>query len=874
MKNNCDLLFLYDINKVKELFENNRVIAYGNGSFFNKIKNYLDIFNLNFFDIFYTRNNKIISVSGKSYEEISENSVILICSSFDNEIIKILEKQYIKPRNIKVATFSDYKNKKLNIYKQELAQVMQIRHKKFIQKIKNKNKIKVVFLAFLESVWKVDNIFSKMINDQYFEPIILILPFTYCEEKVMFDYMERTYEYFTKKGYPTILSYNKKEDRWITLNELDTDIVFFTNPHNLTRKEYYEDAYLNYLSCYAGYGINTSKHLDIEYNQIFHSAIWKIFVQIKDMQDGYLKYSQRKNYNVELSIDNIIEDIVNSNRKPTLKAWKEDDRIKIILAPHHLILDTDFTKTGTFIEYADFFIKLAKQTKNTILWSFKPHPSLKDKLYKHPKFGINKTDQYYKFWEEQENTQLNEGEYIDLFLQSDCMILDSYSFLAEYNFTQKPMLFLMKNITKKYMSNFGISCLKVNYQAFNKKDVENFINNIKLKKDLKLNLRKKLIENYFNTLGTNNTSSYILESIKNSLKINYQDLEKQYGGFWNFKEIKDFYFLVNPYFPSQKMYKEIKENLNILLSSYPSGINIQNKLAGDMFNILPNNILVGNGAAELIRNLCKVLYGNLGIVFPTFNEYPESIGIEKVKVFKPKNDFKYNAKDLIDFSKKIDNLLLINPDNPSGNFITKIDVIKILKKFKKANKKLIIDESFIDFATNGENETLIQQSIINKYPNLIIIKSIGKSYGVPGLRLGVLVSSNLKILSDIKEKLPIWNINSFGEFFLQIIEKYKQEYNQACLLIRQERDRFHDELTKITFLKVISSQSNYFMCEVLNLSSLELVEALFINHNIFIKNLSSKKGLENKEFIRVAVKSKKENDYLVSILKRLETHSE
>ncbi len=867
-------LSLYDIKSLKKLFRNNSVVAYGNGSFFNKIKEHLKLFNLEFVDILYTQNDKIVSTSGKSYEDIAKKSVILICSSFSSEILKTLKNQKTQPKNIKIATFLVISDEELNLYKQELARIMQKRHKIFIQNLKGKEKIKVLFLVLLDSVWKVDPVFKKMLDDPYFEPVIFVIPFTSYGEERMWEEMTNTYEYFKEKGYPIISSYNKDEDRWISLEEIKPDIVFFTNPHNLTRKEYYEDAYLNYLSCYAGYGINTSKNLDLEYNQVFHSAIWKIFVQIKDMQKGYFKYSQRKNYNVELVIDNIVEEIINPNRKSTLKAWKRDDMLKIIIAPHHRILDTDFIQTASFIKYADFFIQLAKHTKNEILWSFKPHPILKSKLYKHPKFGINKTDQYYKFWEEQENTQLNEGEYIDLFLQSDCMILDSYSFLAEYTFTQKPMLFLMKDISKRSMSNFGISCLKVNYQAFNKKDIENFIKSIKLKKDLKLNSRKKFVKDYFKILGKNNTSNYILESIKNSLKISYQDLEKQYGGFWNFKEIKDFYFLVNPYFPSKKMQEEIKENLNILLSSYPSGLNIQNKLAGEMFNILPNNILVGNGSAELIRGLCKILYGNLGIVFPTFNEYPESIGNEKVKVFKPKSDFKYTAENVINFSKKIDNLLLINPDNPSGNFITKSDVIKILKKFKKTNKNLIIDESFIDFAKNGENETLIEQSIINNYPNLIIIKSIGKSYGVPGIRLGVLISSNIKILSDIKKLLPIWNINSFGEFFLQVINKYKLEYTKACFLIRQERDRFYDELTKINFLKVISSQSNYFMCEVLNLSSLELVEMLFIKYNIFIKNLSSKRGLENKEFIRIAVKSKKENDYLISILKKLEAHNE
>src|SRR5690606_301766 len=138
-----------------------------------------------------------------------------------------------------------------NPKKRKLFLHMQKQHQALLQQIKGKEKIKVVFLAIHKSVWKVDSVFKKMLDDPFFEPLILVCPYTpYGEERMRQD-MQECYEYFQDKGYPVLYSYHEEENRWITLKEIQPDIVFFTNPHNLTRKEYYEDAYINYLSCYV-----------------------------------------------------------------------------------------------------------------------------------------------------------------------------------------------------------------------------------------------------------------------------------------------------------------------------------------------------------------------------------------------------------------------------------------------------------------------------------------------------------------------------------------------------------------------------------------------------------------------------------------------
>ncbi len=226
--------------------------------------------------------------------------------------------------------------------------------------------------------------------------------------------------------------------------------------------------------------------------------------------------------------------------------------------------------------------------------------------------------------------------------------------------------------------------------------------------------------------------------------------------------------------------------------------------------------------------------------------------------------------DILKLSKISDNLLLINPDNPSGNFIKKEDLLILADKLQEMGKNFILDESFVDFSTNGEKETMITQEIIDMYPNLVIIKSISKSYGVPGIRLGVLVSSNKKIISSIQDEVSIWNINSYGEFFLQIIGKYKKEYKKASLDIALERDRFYSRLQEVSFLEPIYSQANYFLVYVTDqFTATELAELLLYDDNLYIKDLTGKIGFEGKECIRIAVKNYEDNEVIVSTLKKL-----
>ena len=346
-------------------------------------------------------------------------------------------------------------------------------------------------------------------------------------------------------------------------------------------------------------------------------------------------------------------------------------------------------------------------------------------------------------------------------------------------------------------------------------------------------------------------------------------LQGRYGGYWRYPKLLDFCYLVNPYFPPEKMKDELKANFDTLLTQYPSGMRVNSLLAAKNFGVHQENILIGNGAAELIKSLMKLLTGKVGFIRPTFDEYPNRYDRTDAVDYIPANaDYSYTADDIISFfdAKDIQNLILVNPDNPSGNYIPKAELLRLVDWSKQKNIKFVVDESFADFADEEDN-TLIKQDVLNNNPHLYVMKSISKSYGVPGLRLGVLASGDVETIAFMKKDVAIWNINSFGEFYMQIEEKYKKDYAKALKKIKAERARFQEELSHINKIRVIPSQANYVMVELDNsVSSKELLKTLLIKYNLLIKELTTKTN--GKNYLRLAVRNTQDNDILIQALKK------
>ncbi len=349
----------------------------------------------------------------------------------------------------------------------------------------------------------------------------------------------------------------------------------------------------------------------------------------------------------------------------------------------------------------------------------------------------------------------------------------------------------------------------------------------------------------------------------------------RYGGHWRFPKMLDYCYLVNPYFPTQRMKNELRANFDTLLTEYPSGMAVMQLLAGKYFGVKRQYTVVGNGAAELIKSLMEQQgEGRIGVVYPTFEEYPHRLRKEQIVPFFPDNsDLHYTADDLMEFfaDKEIETLLLINPDNPSGNFIPKEGLLALASWSQQRGIRLVVDESFVDFSDDFEQNSLISNQLLEEYPQLVVMKSISKSYGVPGLRLGIMATADTALVDRVKRDVAIWNINSFAEFYLQIFGKYEADYRKACHRFIQERQRFEQLLRQVSFLRVIPSQANYFCLEVTQrFTSGELTRRLLADYEIMVKDCNSKHFLEGKNYIRVSVRSTEDNNRLIAALKELE----
>ena len=331
----------------------------------------------------------------------------------------------------------------------------------------------------------------------------------------------------------------------------------------------------------------------------------------------------------------------------------------------------------------------------------------------------------------------------------------------------------------------------------------------------------------------------------------------------------DFCYLVNPYFPPKTMLDKIKQEMPILLTSYPSGLNMQNMNAERIFKVNQENILVGNGAAELINALGLTLTGKVAVGLPTFNEYVRCFrNCELVKIDNSQWDYSHNLQYLKEITREVDTLMIVNPDNPSGYTLSKEEIEELLDEANKNSCKIVIDESFIDFANSDKRYSLLSNEILSRFTNLIVVKSISKSYGVPGLRLGILASSDKILLKKIRDLMQVWNINSFAEYYLQIYNLYEKTYFSSCDKIASERTRMIKELRKIDGIKVYDSEANYIMIDLKNCSSYDLCVKMLDHHNILIKDLSSKNYFYGKNFIRVAIRSKEENDKLICAMEK------
>ena len=442
----------------------------------------------------------------------------------------------------------------------------------------------------------------------------------------------------------------------------------------------------------------------------------------------------------------------------------------------------------------------------------------------------------------------------------------------DFNFEEIDRYYKTINIykfSKEFGTNVFVPFLEAYIKAYGENEYYELV--LKIVAHLSRSELKALDASDINWYEIDDAQDYdITNCIFSSGKEKLENFQKRYGGYWRFSKLIDYCYLVNPYYPPQALIDKMNYLSRELLTQYPSGQKIECINASRLFNDTNEKYLcVGNGAAEVINALGRIENGSMAVTSTVFNEYVRCFDNANInKIDMEKTDYKYDINELLGLLDTNDTITIVNPDNPTGSFIKKEDMLKILDKAKELNKKVIFDESFIDFANPEYKYSLIENDILEKYPNLIVIKSISKSYGIPGVRLGVLATSDLELMKKIKKYLSVWNINSYGEYFLQIANLYKKEYKSSCEKIYQERTRFAEELRKINGVSVYDSEANFLMCKLDGFSSTDLAIKL-LDDNIFIKDLKTKDAFDGKDYIRLAVKTEEENNQLIRSLKKI-----
>lgn len=351
----------------------------------------------------------------------------------------------------------------------------------------------------------------------------------------------------------------------------------------------------------------------------------------------------------------------------------------------------------------------------------------------------------------------------------------------------------------------------------------------------------------------------------------YEKLATTHGGYWRY-DFVDHAYLYNLYFPPQRFFDLLKSNIHDLVQNYPVAQGVLANWVGTLIDQPPERIVVGNGAAELIKIVSGHIANKLIVPVPSFNEYANAAPEGSVVEFAL--DYPSFELDIDKFADealrcKADVAVVVSPNNPTSMLVPKADLIRLVTKLAEHGCMLIVDESFIDFATNRDQQTLERDLAL--YPNLTIFKSMSKAYGICGLRIGYMLTANIDFAEKVRAGIHIWNLNGFAETFLEMAPDYLEEFELSCAQVREDRDKFYQDLCLIQGMVVYKPDANYIFCRLpdLAVSGPQLARKLFIEHNIYIKHCEGKSMPESDRYVRIASRTPVENANICTVLNNL-----
>jgi histidinol-phosphate/aromatic aminotransferase/cobyric acid decarboxylase-like protein len=340
------------------------------------------------------------------------------------------------------------------------------------------------------------------------------------------------------------------------------------------------------------------------------------------------------------------------------------------------------------------------------------------------------------------------------------------------------------------------------------------------------------------------------------------------------RKVVDFCYLSNKFFPTPEIMARLAEDFESVVRNYPSMQPEQCRLAATLTGFAPEQILVGNGASELIHLVTARVGQRWLMPFPSYMEYENVICDFKKEIhpfpLEESDNFQVNVDRLLSeiSHRRIDALVLPNPNSPTGQKVSPEDLLAILTKGRQL-KTVVIDESFIEFTSVRRDGIPTLRPFLDRFPQLIIMRSLGKDFGVCGLRLGLMATANRECLKEIQRFLPIWNISPLAEKFLRLCVEHRDDYERARITCIQETQSLAQKLSEIQALKVFETFSNFVLFKIKDerFTSIELRDYLLQNLGFYVRDCSRKLGLGDK-FIRVGANLPEENRRLVEGIAR------
>ena len=351
----------------------------------------------------------------------------------------------------------------------------------------------------------------------------------------------------------------------------------------------------------------------------------------------------------------------------------------------------------------------------------------------------------------------------------------------------------------------------------------------------------------------------------------FDRIQQLYGSYWRYG-FTDHSYLYNLHFPPPQMLDGFRDDLREVITNYPVGQAELASLVADWTGASADQLVVANGAAELIKILGNEFLGTLAIPTPSFNEYEQVIAphqLNRMPLDPASFDLDVDAFAAFAIEREADTAVIVSPNNPTARSVPPADLLRAARRLEPHGCRLLVDESFVEFSRAGREGSV--ESMVETHPNLVVLKSMSKVFGVAGLRIGYLLSSDRELVQALRAGMPIWNVNGLAEAFLRSVGRYRREFVESCDQTRATCRELYDRLLALPGLEPIEPDANFILCKLgaAAPSGPLLARRLYVEHNLLIKDCAAKSMPDADRYVRIASRTAAENERLTRALATL-----